>query len=94
MENIAVLGCTGSIGTQALEVAALHPDRFRVKALTAHSNADKLFELVMILFGFYVLYAFQNVFDCTFTAEEKRTICCSNRSSPTRSITGHSLFCI
>ena len=30
------------------------------------SEADKLFELVLILLGFYVLYAFQNVFDATF----------------------------
>ena len=30
------------------------------------SEVDKLFELVMVLFGFYVLYAIQNVFDATF----------------------------
>ena len=30
------------------------------------SDADKLFELVMVLLGFYMLYAFQNVFDSTF----------------------------
>lgn len=30
------------------------------------SDVDKLFELVMILLGFYMLYAFQNVFDSTF----------------------------
>lgn len=30
------------------------------------SNVDKLFTLVMILLGFYVLYAIQNVFDCEF----------------------------
>ena len=30
------------------------------------SDVDKLFELVMILFGFYVLFAIQNVFDATF----------------------------
>ena len=29
-------------------------------------DVDKLFELVMVLLGFYVLYAFQNVFDSTF----------------------------
>ncbi len=29
-------------------------------------DVDKLFELVMVLFGFYVLYAIQNVFDATF----------------------------
>lgn len=41
LKRIAVLGSTGSIGTQALEVAAAHPDRFRVVALAAHYN-DKL----------------------------------------------------
>lgn len=30
------------------------------------NDVDKLFELVMVLLGFYVLYAFQNVFDSTF----------------------------
>ena len=30
------------------------------------SDVDKLFELVLILVGFYILYAFQNVFDATF----------------------------
>ncbi len=30
------------------------------------SDVDKLFELVMVLFGFYILYAIQNVFDATF----------------------------
>ena len=36
-----------------------------------YSDVDKLFELVMILFGFYVLYAVQNVFDCTFYGRGK-----------------------
>ncbi len=31
-----------------------------------YSDVDKLFNLVMVLFGFYVLYALQNVFDATF----------------------------
>ena len=30
------------------------------------SDVDKLFNLVMVLLGFYVLYAFQNIFDCEF----------------------------
>ena len=46
MRDIAILGSTGSIGTQALEVAALYKDRFRVTALTAHHNAALLFEQV------------------------------------------------
>lgn len=44
--RIAILGSTGSIGTQALEVAALHPERFAVCALVAGSNAELLFEQV------------------------------------------------
>lgn len=31
-----------------------------------YGDIDKLFSLVMVLFGFYILYAIQNVFDCTF----------------------------
>ncbi|RJP26952.1 MAG: 1-deoxy-D-xylulose-5-phosphate reductoisomerase [Actinobacteria bacterium] len=42
--GLAVLGSTGSIGTQALEVAAAHPDRLRVVALTAHTNVELLEE--------------------------------------------------
>lgn len=38
MKRLAVLGATGSIGTNCLEVAARHPDRVRVAALTAHRN--------------------------------------------------------
>ena len=39
-KRIAILGSTGSIGRQALEVAAWHPDRFEVVALAARSNAE------------------------------------------------------
>ena len=40
--GIAILGSTGSIGTQALEVIASHPDHFTVEVLTAQNNADLL----------------------------------------------------
>ncbi|MCW3044455.1 MAG: 1-deoxy-D-xylulose-5-phosphate reductoisomerase [Actinobacteria bacterium] len=40
--SVAILGSTGSIGTQALEVVRAHPDRFKVTALTAHSDGDTL----------------------------------------------------
>ena len=46
MQNIALLGSTGSIGTQTLQVAALHPDRFRITALVARRSREKLFEQV------------------------------------------------
>ncbi|HEY0897179.1 MAG TPA: 1-deoxy-D-xylulose-5-phosphate reductoisomerase [Sphingobacteriaceae bacterium] len=41
-KNIAILGSTGSIGTQALEVVRQNPDRFSVSVLTAQSNAGLL----------------------------------------------------
>lgn len=41
-KNIALLGSTGSIGVQALEVVRSHPDRFKVSLLTANNNADLL----------------------------------------------------
>lgn len=42
MKRLAILGCTGSIGTQALEVIARFPDRFKVDALAAHGNLELL----------------------------------------------------
>lgn len=41
-KKIAILGSTGSIGCQALEVIKEHPEMFEVSVLTAHSNADLL----------------------------------------------------
>ena len=40
--RIAILGSTGSIGTQALEVIRQYPDKLEVEVLTAHSNAPLL----------------------------------------------------
>jgi len=42
--RVAILGSTGSIGTQALDVIARHPDRFNVVALAAGKKVDKLRE--------------------------------------------------
>jgi 1-deoxy-D-xylulose-5-phosphate reductoisomerase len=43
-KRIAILGSTGSIGTQALEVIATQPDAFEVEVLSAQNNADLLIE--------------------------------------------------
>ena len=43
-KRIAILGSTGSIGTQTLDVVRQHPDRFEVKVVTAGSNAALLAE--------------------------------------------------
>ena len=42
MRRIAVLGSTGSIGRQALDVIAAHPDRFSVVALAANRSVEEL----------------------------------------------------
>jgi 1-deoxy-D-xylulose-5-phosphate reductoisomerase len=42
MMGVAVLGSTGSVGESTLDVLARHPDRFRLVAIAANSNAAKL----------------------------------------------------
>lgn len=44
IKHIAILGSTGSIGTQALEVIKTHPQLFKVKVLTAQSNVELLIQ--------------------------------------------------
>ena len=41
-KNVAILGSTGSIGTQTLEVIRSHTEKFQVEVLTAQNNADLL----------------------------------------------------
>jgi 1-deoxy-D-xylulose-5-phosphate reductoisomerase len=43
--NLAIFGATGSIGASTLDVAARHPERYRVFALTANGSAEPLLEL-------------------------------------------------
>ena len=42
--TIAILGSTGSIGTQTLQVVEEHPDKFEVYAITANTRVDELIE--------------------------------------------------
>ena len=44
VKRIALFGSTGSIGTQALEVIASHPDKFSAEVLTAQTNDDLLIQ--------------------------------------------------
>lgn len=46
MRTISILGSTGSIGGQTLDLCRLHPEDFRVVALTANRSREKLFEQV------------------------------------------------
>lgn len=44
MKRIAILGSTGSIGSQTLQVIAEHPDLFEAEVLTANNQVEKLIE--------------------------------------------------
>lgn len=43
-QQLAILGSTGSIGVQTLDIARENPDRFEVRVLTAHRNWERLAE--------------------------------------------------
>ncbi len=47
MKKIGILGSTGSIGTQALDIVRKNPDRFQITALTCGSRTDRLTEQVL-----------------------------------------------
>lgn len=44
VQNLTILGSTGSIGVSTLDVIRQHPQRYRVVALCAHSQLDRLFD--------------------------------------------------
>lgn len=46
-QNVAILGATGSIGASTIDVLARHPERFRIFALTAFRQVDRLAELIV-----------------------------------------------
>lgn len=56
-EAVTILGATGSIGVSTLDVLARHPDRYRVFALTANSQAEKLADQVAIFRPRYAVMA-------------------------------------
>ncbi len=57
MKNIAILGSTGSIGTQSLDIIADYPDEFKVKALVVSrilslsENRQKSINLSTLLYS-------------------------------------------
>lgn len=55
LKNIAILGSTGSIGTQALEVIRQNPERFKVFVLTANNNAELLIKQALEFNPAYVV---------------------------------------
>jgi len=59
-KNIALLGSTGSIGTQALDVIGRNPDLFRAYVLTAQTNADLLIAQALQFNPAYVIICDKN----------------------------------
>ncbi len=66
--NIAILGSTGSIGTQALEVIAANTDKFAVEVLTAQRNADLLITQASIFKPNCVVIGDEHLYDKVFAA--------------------------
>ncbi len=67
-KRIAILGSTGSIGTQALEVIAAHPEQFQAEVLMAQSNADLLIEQSAAFRPNVVVIGNEDLYDKVFAA--------------------------
>lgn len=65
-KHLAILGSTGSIGTQALDVVASHPDSFTIEVLTAQNNADLLIEQAALFRPNVVVIANEDLYDKVF----------------------------
>lgn len=66
--HIAILGSTGSIGTQAVEVIKAHPDQFQVEVLTANTNAELLIQQAIGLKPNVVVIGNEDRYDTVFAA--------------------------
>ena len=67
-KRIAILGSTGSIGTQALGVVLEQKDRFEVEVLTAHRNADLLIEQAIAHQPNVVVIGEESLYDKVYAA--------------------------
>ncbi|AUD05287.1 1-deoxy-D-xylulose-5-phosphate reductoisomerase [Spirosoma pollinicola] len=66
--HIAILGSTGSIGTQAVDVIKSNPDRFQVEVLTTNNNAELLIEQAVELKPNVVVICNEARYDQVFAA--------------------------
>ena len=73
-KNIAILGSTGSIGTQALDVIEANPDKFQVEVLTAGSNAELLIKQAIKFNPNTVVIADESKYDDVFNALDSHDI--------------------
>ena len=61
-QQICILGSTGSIGTQALDVISQHPDRYEAYCLTANNSVEKLAQQAHQFNPAAVFFAFEGLF--------------------------------
>lgn len=61
MKSLTILGATGSIGVNTLDVISEHPSRFKVIALTAHYNIDLLFQQCLRFNPTYAVVGSENL---------------------------------
>ncbi|MCX6214858.1 1-deoxy-D-xylulose-5-phosphate reductoisomerase [Spirosoma sp.] len=66
--HIAILGSTGSIGTQAVDVIKSHSDRFQVEVLTTNNNAELLIQQAVELKPNVVVICNEDRYEQVFTA--------------------------
>lgn len=72
--NIAILGSTGSIGRQALDVISQHPDIFEVELLTANNNSKLLIEQAIQFRPNHVVICNKDLYAPVFEALDKYDI--------------------
>ncbi|WP_339694311.1 1-deoxy-D-xylulose-5-phosphate reductoisomerase [uncultured Roseivirga sp.] len=73
-KHIAILGSTGSIGTQALEVIQANPNRFQVEVLTAQNNCDLLIQQAIAFKPNAVVIGNDDYYDKVFDALDRHDI--------------------
>src|SRR5687767_5953223 len=73
-KRIAILGSTGSIGTQALEVIEAHPESFELEVLTANHNAKLLIAQALAYKPNAVVIANDALYDEVFGALDPHDI--------------------
>jgi 1-deoxy-D-xylulose-5-phosphate reductoisomerase len=72
--RVAILGSTGSIGTQAIDVIKANPDRFDVEVLTANGNADLLIQQAVELKPNVVVICSEDRYEQVFAALDPLSI--------------------
>ena len=74
VKEVIILGSTGSVGSQALEICISNPEKFRVKALIAHKSIDDLIKQAVAVEPEYVVLSESEAAEKVKTALSSRKI--------------------